>query len=240
MNQVTFAGLVAFLMAALGWLTLQSGRILRHYIPESNLILGLPDNLARIALIAICIVAGLTVGPGAGQLGWESDALLKDVLAGAGIGAALAGFLLWAGTTAIRRWGPDIYDNRLLRAIVPTSRREWVLVALALAPAALGEELLFRSLPLGGLDWLVPPVVLMWPLALVFGLLHTAQGLWGVVGSTLLGLVFSALFLWTGNIWTPFVAHYVLNLVEVTVAMRQGVRPLRRDAEAARGRELEG
>lgn len=240
MNQFFFAGLVAFLMAALGWLTLQSGRILRHYIPESNLILGLPDNLARIALIAICIVAGVTIGPGTGQLGWRSDALLKDVLTGAGLGAVLAGILMWAGSAAIRRWGSDIYDNRLLRAIVPTSRREWLLVALALAPAALGEELLFRSLPLGGLGWLIPPAVLMWPLALVFGLLHTAQGSWGVVGSALLGLVFSALFLWTGNIWVPFVAHYVLNLVEVTVAMRQGVRPLRRDAEAARGRELEG
>lgn len=240
MNQVTFAVLVAFLMAALGWLTLQSGRILKHYIPRSNLMLGLPDNLARIGLIAICLVAGVTIGPGAGQLGWRSDAPLKDVLTGAGLGAVLAGALVWLGAAALRRWGPDIYDNRLLRAIVPTSRREWLLVALALAPAALGEELLFRSLPLGGLGWLVPPTVLMWPLALVFGLLHTAQGPWGVVGSALLGLVFSALFLWSGNIWTPFVAHYVLNLVEVTLAMRQGIRPLRLDAKKTGVGEVEG
>lgn len=233
MNHIFFAGLVVFLMATLGWLTVQSGRILQHYVPTSNLILSPPDNLVRVALVMICIGVGLTLGPGAAQLGWQSDSLPADLLVGVGVGAVLSAALLWAGAAAIGRWGPEIYDNRLLRAIVPAGRREWLLVALALAPAALGEELLFRSLPLGGLSWLVPPAVLMWPLALVFGLLHTAQGPWGVFGSAMLGLVFSVLFLWTGNIWTPFAAHYVLNLAELTIAMRQGVRPLRLDAKKA-------
>jgi membrane protease YdiL (CAAX protease family) len=67
----------------------------------------------------------------------------------------------------------------------------------------------------------------MWPLALLFGLLHWPQGPLGVVGTTFLALILSALFLWTGSVWTAVFAHWALNLVEVTLAWQQGLRPLR-------------
>ncbi len=122
-----------------------------------------------------------------------------------------------------------MYDNRLLRAIVPANRLEWVGVMAVLLPAAALEELLFRSLPLGGLTWLVSPWVLIWPLSLLFGLMHASQGQWGVVGAAIMGLLLSALFLWTGSIWVPIVTHWLLNAAEVTIAQRRGVRPLRDD-----------
>jgi membrane protease YdiL (CAAX protease family) len=226
-QQVLFAAFVAFMITALGAATFQSGRILRRITPPVNLLLTLPDNLLRVVLIALCLWVGASLGPGAAALGWSLDDFLRDASLGALAGLLLAPPLQWASAAAVRRWGSEVYDNLVLRAIVPASKGEWVGVALALLPAALLEELIFRSLPLAGLSWLISPWVLMWPLALLFGLLHWPQGLLGVVGTTFLGLILSALFLLTGSIWTAVFAHWVLNLVEVTLAWQQGLRPLR-------------
>jgi membrane protease YdiL (CAAX protease family) len=101
-------------------------------------------------------------------------------------------------------------------------------VLLALLPAAAVEELLFRSLPLGGLGWLVPPQWLLWPLALFFGLLHWPQGPWGVLGTALAGIALSLLFLATRSLWVPLAAHYVMNVVQILAAKMIGIKPLRR------------
>ncbi len=115
----------------------------------------------------------------------------------------------------------------MLQCILPDGRAEWRGVLLALLPAAALEELLFRSLPLGGLGWLLAPEWLLWPLALCFGLLHWPQGGWGVVGTTLAALALSWLFLATRSIWAPLAAHYVMNLVQLLLAKRLGLEPLR-------------
>ena len=117
--------------------------------------------------------------------------------------------------------------DRLLRCIIPANRREWLLVLLALLPAAAVEELLFRSLPLGGLAGLIAPGWLLWPLALCFGLLHWPQGGWGVVGTTLAAIAFSLLFLAMQSIWAPLAAHYVMNVAQMVLAHRLGMRPAR-------------
>ena len=110
---------------------------------------------------------------------------------------------------------------------LPASGREWAGVLMALVPAAALEELLFRSLPLAGLTWLVSPWWLLWPLALLFGFLHWPQGWWGVVGTALAAMALSALFLVSGHIWVPLIAHYTMNVLQLVLAARMGVRPLR-------------
>lgn len=191
--------------------------------------LTLPDNLLRLFLILVCVLLGLFWGPGAEALGWLTDQPLRDIAVGVASAAILFPLLTWAGNAVVRRWGPEMYENRLLRAIVPVDRGEWLGVVFALFGAAVLEELLFRSLPLGGLGWFLSPWVLMWPLSLVFGLMHASQGPWGVAGTALMGLLLSALFLWSGSIWPPIVAHWLLNVAEVTSAWRSGLRPLRYD-----------
>ncbi len=228
-DRLIFTVLLVCLTAAMGWLTVQSGRLLQRFVPQTNLLLLLPDNLARLFLILVCVVIGITVGPGIETLGWGTDRLLVDFGMGTVVGLLLAPAIVWAGNYVVTRWGDGVYDNRLLRAIVPVDHREWIGVVLALLPAACVEELLFRSMPLAGLAWLISPWVLMWPLALVFGLLHWSQGEWGVVGTTLLGLALSVLFLWSGSIWVSLAAHWMLNVVEITIAQRRGLRPLRAD-----------
>ncbi len=205
--------------------TIRTGQLLRHWTPTFNLLLSLPENALRLALIGICVALGALWGPGTGPLGWQIAPALAEAGLGAGVGLLLGGALLAAGQAAIRRWGPNMYDDKLLRAILPRQPREWPGVLAALLPAAALEELLFRSLPLGGLAWLLPARWLLWPLALGFGLLHWPQGGWGVAGATLAGITFSLLFLATGNIWAPLAAHYVMNVVQIVAAQALKMKP---------------
>ena len=229
-EQAVFAVILAILIAALAAATVQSGRLLRQITPAHNLLLSLPDNAVRLVLIAFCVALGVLLGPGVDALGWSMTGFVRASLLGALVGLLLAPLFLWFSAWAVRRWGNGVYDNRLLRAIVPVDCGEWVWVALALFPAALLEELLFRSLPLAGFAHVISPWVLMWPLALFFGLLHWPQGPLGVVGTSFMAVALSAIFLWSGSLWTAVFAHWVLNLVEVTLAWRQGLRPLRADS----------
>jgi len=228
-----FAGGVGILMALVAIGTVRSGQLLRTWTPPGNLLLSPPDNGLRIALIAVGLGLGYTLGPGPAMLGWRTDYLRQDLLWGALLGVALAVGLGLAGQIVARRWGEAVYSTRMLQCILPTNGREWVGVLLALLPAAALEELLFRALPLGGLAWLIPPYWLLWPLALAFGLLHWPQGGWGVVGTTLAGIALSLLFLATGGIWAPLAAHYVLNVSQLLLAKRTGLQPLRRGAECS-------
>jgi len=225
-NLLFLTGLL-ILLALIALSTVRTGRLLRTWTPPFNPLLSLPENALRLGLIGLCIVLGYAFGPGPVALGWQTTHVGRDLAVGGVLGVAMAGFFALAGQAAVRRWGPEVYDDRVLRCILPNARREWPGVMLALLPAAALEELLFRSLPLGGLAWLIAPQWLMWPLALFFGLLHWPQGGWGVTGTTLAAIMLSLLFLATGSIWPPLAAHYVMNVLQVAVAARTGVKPLR-------------
>jgi uncharacterized protein len=228
-----FLGSWLLLIGAVSAGTVQTGLLLRRWTPPFNLLLTWPDNLLRLGLIALCVVIGRWLGPGPAALGWSTGGLPAQFLMGAAAGLALAGVLTLAGWLAARRWGEDIYSNKMVQCILPVNGREWPLVVLALLPAAALEELLFRSLPLGGLTWLLSPWWLMWPLSLFFGLLHWPQGWWGVAGTALAGIALSLLFLATGSIWAPLIAHYVMNVSEIVLAHLTGVEPLRGAAGSA-------
>ena len=226
-NNLLFLAGILILMALVAVGTVRSGRLLRTWTPSFNPLLSLAENALRLGLIGVCIALGYVFGPGPVALGWQTTHLGSDLTIGAILGVAMAGFFALIGQVAVRRWGPEVYDDRVLRCILPGSRREWPGVALALLPAAALEELLFRSLPLSGLTWLIAPQWLMWPLAMFFGLLHWPQGGWGVAGTALAAIMLSLLFLATGSIWPPLAAHYVMNLLQVAAAVRAGLRPLR-------------
>ncbi len=122
---------------------------------------------------------------------------------------------------AINRFGPHIYSPLVIRSILPRSRAEWAPVLLALFPAVLVEELLFRSLLLGGLRLFVPDSVLVMGTALLFGWAHSPQGRLGMVLTAAISLALAGLFLWRGSLLPPLVAHYVVNLLQLLVAYRQ-------------------
>ncbi len=211
--------------------TLHSGLLLRRWTPPYNLLLSLPDNALRLALIGLCVFWGWRVGPGPAALGWGTIALPAELAFGAGAGLVTAAAINLGSLWIVRRWGQETFSSRLIQCILPLNGREWLGVLLALLPAAAVEELLFRALPLGGAGLFGAagprPWWLMWPLALIFGLLHWPQGAWGVVGTTLTAVILSLLFLVTGSLWPPLAAHYVLNVSQVVVAKMMGMEALR-------------
>jgi membrane protease YdiL (CAAX protease family) len=224
-----FTAGIAALMGFVSFTTIQSGLALNTWTPRTNLMLSGPDNAVRLGLVALCVLLGITVGPGPEALGWivPGARLGPDIALGVISGLILAGVLSLGGWLAVRRWGQQVQSTKLLQCMLPINRREWAGVLLALLPAAALEELLFRSLPLGGLAWLVPPWWLLWPLSLLFGLLHWPQGGWGIAGTALAAIVLSLLFLATGSIWVVLAAHYTMNVFQLAAAKVSGVEPLR-------------
>jgi membrane protease YdiL (CAAX protease family) len=225
-----FAASTGLLIAFVALVTYRSGQLLAEWTPPANLLLGWPDNLLRLAMVGACLAVGQAWGPGPAALGWGTQRLRQDVLWGAVVGLLLAVLLVAAGWVVERLWGEPVHSSRVIRCILPANRREWGGVLLALLPAAALEELLFRSLPLGGVAaWLAlwAPWALMWPLAVCFGLLHWPQGGWGVVGTALAAIALSLLFLATGSVWATLAAHYVFNVLQLAAARLLGVQPLR-------------
>lgn len=228
-----FTASVILLMAFVAFGVYRTGLLLRNWTPKANLILGIPDNILRVALIGLCTLIGWNLGPGPAALGWQTTYLATDLLWGGGAGLLLSGLLAGGGWLIEHYWGLGAYSSRILQGILPINRREWVGVLLALLPAAALEELLFRALPLGGLRAGMgtfrsdAPYFLLWPLAVCFGLLHWPQGGWGVVGATVTAMALSLLFLVTSSIWAPLAAHYIFNMTQIIVAHRTGLRSLR-------------
>jgi membrane protease YdiL (CAAX protease family) len=202
----------------IGYGTFATARLLRTWRPDRNLLLLPQENLVRVLLVFICIGLGVLSGVKPSALGWRWENWQADALLGLGIGLVLA-FGFYAATRLLLRLGGGrFYSPSVLEILLPTNQREFWLVLLAFIPAVLVEELLFRSLLIGGLSPLVAPLVLVLGGGILFGLVHSPQGVWGMAGAGLAGVIFGLLFLATGSLIAPLVAHYVANSVQIGLA----------------------
>lgn len=87
------------------------------------------------------------------------------------------------------------------------------LFMIALIPA-LGEEFLFRgTLQRIFSEWFRNPHLAVWLAAVLFSLAH--YQFLGFMPRIILGGLFGYVFLWTGNIWFPVIAHFLNNAVAV-------------------------
>lgn len=200
--------------------TLTTARLLKRWRPPVNPLLDRSGTILRLFLIALSIVLGLASGLDAATLGWTIHQPLRQLFIGAGIGVALALTLYGLSRRASKQGGGRFISQRFIEMILPRSRAEAYQIALALGPIVLLEELLFRSLLIGGLSPLWSAPLLMILAGFLFGVLHAPQGLWGMVGAGAAGLIFGALFLTEQSLLAPIVAHYVANLVQILLAMR--------------------
>ena len=116
--------------------------------------------------------------------------------------------------------GTRLYSKTFAEMIVPRTQREFYLIAGALIFVVILEELLFRSLLIGGLSPLLPVWVLIIFTSIVFGVLHLPQGAWGIVGATIAGAIFGVLFLYEHSLLAPIVAHYVANMIQIMLVLR--------------------
>lgn len=216
MSPLFLIGLLA-LLTFISFATYRTGQLLRSWQPEENLLLMPFENAARLGMIALCVGLGWLSGRGAAGLGWLPAQPLADiglgVAAGLGLSLALLPMGLW-----VRRYRPAWYSDVVMQAVMPRTRREWPLVILAFLPTALLEELLFRSLLLGGFAPFVDVLYFAVAVSIFFGLLHLPQGEWGVVGVTLVALALSALFLWRQSLLVVVMAHWVANVAQLVQA----------------------
>jgi membrane protease YdiL (CAAX protease family) len=221
-NYWLFVGATLALLAFLGYGTFATARLLRHWQPTHNLLLMPAENVVRVVLIVATVLLGQLSGVGTAALGWQITAFWPQLLNGIMWGGLLAGFFIWSTHWLLTHGGARYYSAVIINAIVPRNRRELLLVLLAMGPVVLLEELLFRSLLIGGLQLVVPAWVLLLGWSVIFGLLHSPQGRWGMMGAGLAGLLLGGLFLASESLLPPLAAHYVANSVQLVQAMRLG------------------
>jgi uncharacterized protein len=86
----------------------------------------------------------------------------------------------------------------------------FVLVALS---AGLCEEVVFRAWLLDVLHQIgLRGLVLVGAASAVFGLAHFYQGIFGIVVTGLLAVVFCGLYFAGGTLWVPIVIHAIVDL----------------------------
>jgi membrane protease YdiL (CAAX protease family) len=219
-----FAFLTLTIVAFISYGTYATARLLRTWRPNRNLLLLPAENLLRLVLIVLCLMLGLLSGASTAQLGWTFPAgtrqLLGGMIWGSLGGIALALFFYLSTRWLVAYTGKRFYSSVVIQAITPKSRSELGLVLIAMAPVVLLEELLFRSLLIGGFGLVLPAPLLVVGWGIFFGLLHSPQGWWGMTGAGLAGLLLGALFVAQGSLLWPIVVHYVTNSLQIMQAMR--------------------
>lgn len=229
LRYVIFLLLTGALTAFMGYATWATARLLREWTPPRNPLLEPAEVLGKTALVALCGALSWLSGVPAQTLGWTTARAGEQAAWGAALGTGLGLLFYAASRWVVARTGTRYYSPALVDLIAPRSARELALLALVMIPAVLLEELLFRSLLIGGLTPIAPPLLLVAVGALLFGLMHSPQGIWGMAGATAAGALFGALFLAAGSLVLPLVAHYVTNLVQLAIALRE--RGMERDSE---------
>jgi len=82
--------------------------------------------------------------------------------------------------------------------------------------AAVGEELLFRGVLVRLLnDWFRSTHLAVWVSAILFSMFHLQ--FFGFLPRLVLGVVFGYLFVWSGSLWLPVLAHFINNGAAVLV-----------------------
>jgi membrane protease YdiL (CAAX protease family) len=222
MGLVVFVSGTLILTLFVAWATYRSAQMLKQMQQlDFNLLLLPAENLLRVGLVGACLILGWVSGLPRQQFGWVSYAPLADVAIGLGAGVAIQVPLNALTDWALIRFGPQIYSPLVVRSILPRSRDEWAPVLLALFPAVLVEELLFRSLMVGGLGLFIPISALVAGTALLFGWMHSPQGRLGVIVTGVISVLLAGMFLWRRSLLPPLLAHYVVNVLQLLVAHRR-------------------
>ena len=105
-------------------------------------------------------------------------------------------------------------ENRLVHELMPTTDQEKKLFAGLSFCAGFGEEIAYRGYALTTMIVITGSTSVGLILtSLTFGALHSYQGLIGVIRTGILGLLMGVVFLQTGSLWPPIIAHTLIDLV---------------------------
>jgi len=211
---ILFTGLIA-------WITYRSYLLLKEFRPDFNLLLSLPESIVRVLMVGFCLFLVWLSGLPGDELGLAVVTPGASIALGLGVGLVTQFVVNFVTTQFIKYFGRHIYSPWLIRNILPRRRIEWVLVALAFLPPVAMEELLFRTLLIGGFKDAVPLPLLVIVTSIIFGVMHQPQGKLGVAVAGTINVLFCVLFIWSGQLLVTFVAHYTVNLLQIIVAHTQ-------------------
>ena len=209
-----FTGLIA-------WMTYRSHLLLKEFQPDFNLLLSVPESFARIVMVGICLFLAWLSGLSTIELGLSIGNLWWSIELGLGVGVIIQLAVNMVTSQAIKQFGRHIYSPWLIRNILPRQQKDWALIALAFVPPVIMEELLFRTLLIGGFRDIVPLPLLIIVTSIVFGSMHQPQGKLGVTVAGIINIIFCILFIWSGSLLVTLVAHYTVNLLQIIVAYHQ-------------------
>jgi membrane protease YdiL (CAAX protease family) len=155
--------------------------------------------------VAAVVWSSLRGHPGLWHIASHGEPLFwSSLFSGIAIGLGL----VYLSRLALHRyeWARDLH--REFRGLLgPLEPGEIVVLALA---SSIGEEMFFRGA--------LMPVVGVFVSSLVFALLHIgprARHLPWTVGSFAAGILFSAIFLWTGDLTGAVAGHFTVNLLNL-------------------------
>ncbi len=209
----------------LGWLDALFLAALLELLPVFAVVqVGLVDDLAveRVqayvtSALTVLVLGVMSLVLGSRLVGVEGMGLRFEAgqvtsVAFWGVGILILGTVTLGFFFVLRKkCGWD--ETWLVRELMPVTRREkWLYAALSVC-AGLGEELAYRG-------YAIPSVIVASgsaPVALfltsaAFAALHSYQGVLGIVRTGVVGVILGAVFLHTGSLWPPIIAHVVIDL----------------------------
>lgn len=124
----------------------------------------------------------------------------------------MAGFEEWARTTEEQLAEATKYFTSFNNV----GEYLFAMLVISILPG-IGEELMFRGVLQNSFQrWTKNPHIAIWVSAFIFGAIH--MQFFGLVPRMMLGAVFGYLYVWSGNIWYPIIAHAINNGIGVTIA----------------------
>jgi len=210
--------LILLFTGFIGWMTYQSNRLLKEIRLDFNILLSVPEILSRLVMVLVCLFLAWFTGLSGVALGFTVSNWPQSILAGLAVGVVVQAGVNWVTNQAIQRVGKHVYSPWLILNILPRRNVEWLLVGLAFIPAVAMEELLFRSLLIGGFQGVLPTGLLIVATSIVFGFMHQPQGKLGMTVAGAINALLSTLFVLTGQLLITLIAHYTVNMLQVIFA----------------------
>lgn len=137
---------------------------------------------------------------------------------GVGLLVLIAGLLAYSWRQAARlsadAKAQQIQSLGDLVHFLPRSRREFRLFVFTSVTAGIVEEIFYRGFAIWYLTHFMPLWTAVIVSSLIFGLGHSYQGAAGMLKTGVVGLSMAVLYVITGSIWLPIVAHALFDILQ--------------------------
>lgn len=177
-------------------------------------------------LFAVILWRSLARGLSFEQLGLKIFDPGKTILTALGLTALLCANQ-WAGLTAMSRLPAEKrgFLWRFTQIIMPRSPAETSLFSLLACTAGLSEEFLYRGFVFAALlqglaNFPFSVYAAAGLSSVLFGIAHAYQGRRGIITTTIVGIIFCGVRIFTGNLAAPALAHIGIDLFAGLYARR--------------------